>query len=172
MDRTHSYEVRVRRTGNRGTGTSGYRDYGRDHLIEAGSKPAIEGSSDPAFRGDVQRYNPEELLVASVSACHMLWYLHLCAAAGVTVTGYEDDPRGTMVENADGSGRFTGVVLRPRITLPAGADRQRATALHTEAHRSCFIANSVTFPIACEPTFITEAGGGACAFRRTARGPP
>src|SRR5512134_3003460 len=136
MGRTHSYEVRVRWTGNRGTGTSGYRDYGRDHLIEAGTKPAIEGSSDPAFRGDAQRYNPEELLVASVSACHMLWYLHLCAAASVAVTGY-----------ADGSGRFTGVVLRPRITLSAGADRDRATALHAEAHRSCFIANSVTFPI-------------------------
>jgi organic hydroperoxide reductase OsmC/OhrA len=160
MSRTHSYEVRVRWTGNRGTGTSGHRDYGRDHLIEAGDKPAIEGSSDPAFRGDAQRYYPEELLVASVSACHMLWYLHLCAAAGVTVTGYEDDPRGTMVENADGSGRFTGVVLRPRITLSAGAERDRATALHTEAHRSCFIANSVTFPIECQP-IITQAGGCA-----------
>jgi organic hydroperoxide reductase OsmC/OhrA len=91
----------------------------------------------------------------------MLWYLHLCAAAGLAVTGYEDDPRGTMVENADGSGRFTGVVLRPRITLSAGADRDRATALHTEAHRSCFIANSVTFPIECQPMIITQAGGGA-----------
>jgi organic hydroperoxide reductase OsmC/OhrA len=148
-------------TGNRGTGTSGYRDYGRDHLIEAGSKPAIEGSSDPAFRGDAQRYNPEELLVASVSACHMLWYLHLCAAAGVTVVGYADDARGTMVDNDNGSGRFTGVVLRPPITMSAGADRERATALHTEAHRSCFIANSVTFPIECQPMIITQPGGGA-----------
>jgi organic hydroperoxide reductase OsmC/OhrA len=161
MGRTHSYEVRVRWTGNRGTGTSGYRDYGRDHLIEAGPKAAIEGSSDPAFRGDAQRYNPEELLVASVSACHMLWYLHLCAAAGVAVTAYEDDPLGTMVENADGSGRFTGVVLRTRITLSAGADRDRATALHTEAHRSCFIANSVKFPIECQPIIITQPGGDA-----------
>jgi organic hydroperoxide reductase OsmC/OhrA len=161
MARTHCYEVRVRWTGNRGTGTSGYRDYGRDHLIEAGSKPAIEGSSDPAFRGDAQRYNPEELLVAAVSACHMLWYLHLCAAAGIVVTDYRDDPRGTMVENADGSGCFTGVVLRPRITLSAGADRERATALHTEAHRSCFIANSVKFPIECQPIIITKPGGDA-----------
>ena len=161
MSRTHTYEVGVRWTGNRGTGTSGYRDYGRDHLIEAGTKPAIEGSSDPAFRGDAERYNPEELLVASVSACHMLWYLHLCATAGITVTGYEDYPLGTMSENADGSGRFTSVVLRPRIALSAGADRERASALHAEAHRACFIANSVTFPIECEPMFITEAGGGA-----------
>ena len=159
MSRAHTYEVRVRWTGNRGTGTSGYRNYGRDHLIEAGTKPAIEGSSDPAFRGDAERYNPEELLVASVSACHMLWYLHLCATAGITVTGYEDDPLGTMAEDADG-GRFTSVVLRPRIALSAGADRERASALHAEAHRKCFIANSVTFPIECEPIFITEAGGG------------
>src|SRR5512132_3262847 len=99
MSRTHIYEVRVRWTGNRSTGTSDYRDYGRDHLIEAGTKPAIEASSDPAFRGDVHRYNPEELLVASVSSCHMLWYLHLCAAAGVNVVGYRNDPLGTMVED-------------------------------------------------------------------------
>ncbi len=156
MSRTHTYEVRVRWTGNRGGGTSGYRDYGRDHLITVGSNPPIEGSSDMAFRGDPQRYNPEQLLVASVSACHMLWYLHLCAAARVTVTDYEDDPLGTMVENADGSGRFTRVVLRPRIVVSAGADRKRAAALHAEAHRLCFIANSVTFPILCEPVFHTE----------------
>jgi organic hydroperoxide reductase OsmC/OhrA len=161
MSRTHTYEVRIRWTGNRGSRTSGYRDYGRDHIIEAGTKQPIEGSSDPAFRGDAQRYNPEELLVASVSACHMLWYLHLCVAAGVKVVDYQDDPLGTMVENPDNSGRFTGVLLRPRIALSAGADRERATALHAEAHRACFIANSVNFPIECKPTFIGEAGGGA-----------
>lgn len=156
MSKTHTYEVRVHWTGNRGSGTSGYRDYGRDHLIRVGTRPPIEGSSDAAFRGDPQRYNPEDLLVASVSSCHMLWYLHLCAEAGVIVTGYEDDPLGTMVENADGSGRFTRVVLRPRIALSVGADRERAAALHAEAHRFCFVANSVTFPIVCEPVFTTE----------------
>src|SRR5512134_2618212 len=135
MGRTHSYEVRVRWTGNRGTGTSGYRDYGRDHLIEAGTKPAIEGSSDPAFRGDAQRYNPEEMLVASVSACHMLWYLHLCAGAGIVVTDYRDDPMGTMAEEANGSGRFMRVLLRPRGTLSPSAAIARAEGLHADAHR-------------------------------------
>jgi organic hydroperoxide reductase OsmC/OhrA len=160
MRRTHTYEVRIRWTGNRGTGTSGYRDYGRDHLIEAGTKQPIEGSSDPAFRGDVQRYNPEELLVASVSACHMLWYLHLCAHTGIVVTDYHDDPIGTMVENADGSGRFTRVLLRPRVTLSPDADVNRATELHAAAHRSCFVANSVNFPIDCEPAMVSGPNDG------------
>lgn len=160
MERTHNYEVRVRWTGNHGTGTSGYREYGREHVIGAGMKAAIEGSSDPAFRGDARRYNPEELLVASVSACHMLWYLHLCAAAGIAVTGYEDDAIGTMAEDPGGSGRFTRVQLRPRVTLSAGADRERAAALHVDAHRACFIANSVAFPIACQPTLTTEVPSG------------
>src|SRR5512132_252863 len=164
MSRTHIYEVRVRWTGNRSTGTSDYRDYGRDHLIEAGTKPAIEASSDPAFRGDVHRYNPEELLVASVSSCHMLWYLHLCAAAGVNVVGYRNDPLGTMVEDADGSGRMTGVVLRPRIAVYAGADRERATTLHAGAHRASFIANSVKSPIGREPTITAEAALSPTSF--------
>ena len=144
-------------TGNRGAGTSGYGAYGRDHRIEATGKPAIEGSSDPAFRGDAGRYNPEELLLAAASACHMLWYLHLCAAAGVTVIGYEDEPVGTMVESADGGGQFTRILLHPRVVLSPDADRERASALHAEAHRLCFIANSLNFPIECRPT-LAAAG--------------
>jgi len=152
MDKTHSYRLTVRWTGNRGEGTSGYTRYGREHLISAVGKPEIDGSSDPAFRGDPSRYNPEDLLVASVAACHMLWYLHLCSQARIVVIDYVDDAMGTMIEDADGSGRFSGVVLRPRITIAAGSDSVLAESLHEQAHRKCFIANSVTFPITCEPT--------------------
>jgi organic hydroperoxide reductase OsmC/OhrA len=156
MDKTHCYRLTVRWTGNRGEGTSGYTRYGRGHVIDADGKPEIEGSSDPAFRGDPSRYSPEDLLVASVSACHMLWYLHLCADAGIVVVDYVDDAAGTMIETADGSGRFSAIVLRPRATIAAGSDASLAESLHEEAHRKCFIANSVTFPVTCEPTVATD----------------
>lgn len=149
--RAHRYAVTVTWTGDRGSGTSAYRAYDRAHEIAAGVKPAIPGSSDPAFRGDAARWNPEELLVASLSACHQLWYLHLAAEAGVVVTGYVDRAEGEMVETADGSGRFTRVVLRPRVTLAPGGDAERARALHHAAHEACFIANSVSFPVECLP---------------------
>jgi organic hydroperoxide reductase OsmC/OhrA len=152
-EKTHRYTVTVTWTGNRGTGTSDYRAYGRDHEIAAAGKPMIPGSSDPAFRGDAARWNPEEMLVASVSTCHQLWYLHLAAVAGIRVLGYEDAPEGIMAETQDGSGRFTGVTLRPRIALAAGADMTKAAALHHDAHAMCFVANSVNFPIGCEPEF-------------------
>ncbi|MET0399931.1 MAG: OsmC family protein [Longimicrobiaceae bacterium] len=148
----HSYEVRVTWTGDLGEGTSGYRSYARAHEIEAAGKPPIPGSSDPAFRGDPARYNPEELLVASLSTCHMLWFLHLAAEAGVVVTGYRDDARGRMLETPDGGGRFTEVVLRPAVTVRAGTDPAAADALHGRAHELCFIASSVNFPVRCEPT--------------------
>jgi organic hydroperoxide reductase OsmC/OhrA len=147
----HQYTVAVTWTGNRGTGTSGYRDYARDHEIASAGKPTIAGSSDPAFRGDRARWNPEEMLVASVSTCHQLWYLHLASAAGVTVTAYEDRPVGTMAEDPDGSGRFTGVTLHPTVTIAAGGDAARAAALHHDAHAMCFVANSVNFEIDCIP---------------------
>lgn len=150
-DRQHHYAVRIEWTGNRGEGTSAYRAYERSHDISAPGKPVIAGSADPAFRGDAARWNPEDLLVASLSACHMLWYLHLCAGGGIVVTGYSDDAAGAMSESADG-GRFTEVVLRPTVTLAAGADLERARRLHEQAHASCFIANSVNFPVRCEPT--------------------
>ncbi|MFC3165079.1 OsmC family protein [Ciceribacter thiooxidans] len=152
--RHHEYSATVTWTGNRGTGTSGYRDYSRDHVIAAGAKPDIPGSADPAFRGDADRWNPEDLLVASVSACHKLWYLHLCAVNGVVVTAYEDHAEGQMVTEEDGSGRFTEVVLRPRVTISSG-DRERAASLHHDAHEKCFIANSVNFPVRCEPMIVT-----------------
>jgi len=155
--RQHRYRAAVRWIGNTGQGTAGYRAYSRDHVIEADGKPPVPGSSDPHFRGDASRWNPEELLVASLSTCHQLWYLHLCADAGVVVTAYEDHAEAVMVEDPDGGGRFTGAVLRPSVTISATSDLARARALHADAHAKCFIANSVRFPVEVEPT-ITSSG--------------
>jgi organic hydroperoxide reductase OsmC/OhrA len=152
----HRYTVALKWTGNTGTGTAGYRAYERAHELSVEGKPVIPGSSDPAFRGDPKRWNPEELLVASLSACHKLWYLHLCSAAGVVVTDYVDAAEGLMAESADGGGHFTRVVLRPRVTITGGSDKEKAQALHHEAHAKCFIANSVNFPVSHEPTTLVE----------------
>ena len=151
MSAEHRYELRVEWTGDEGAGTASHAGYGRDHTISAAGKPDLLGSSDPAFRGDASRYNPEELLVASLSTCHLLWYLSSCAAARVVVVSYTDDPVGTMVEEAGGSGRFTEVLLRPRVTVADPAMIERARALHDAAHRNCFIARSVNFPVRHEP---------------------
>ena len=125
-------------------------------VLEQLGRPDLLGSSDPAFRGDASRWNPEDLLVGSLSSCHMLWYLHLCAQAKITVLAYHDDAVGTMVEDEGGGGRFTQAVLRPVAAIAAGGDAARATTLHEEAHRLCFIANSVNFPIAIEPTVLVS----------------
>ena len=152
MAKTHHYIVTVRWTGNTGTGTSGYRSYERQHEISAGAdKPVIPGSSDPAFRGDAVRWNPEELLVAALSACHKLSYLHLCAEAGVVVVAYVDQAEGVMEETADGAGCFQWVTLRPKVTVAAGSDMVKARELHDAAHAKCFIARSVNFPVRHEP---------------------
>lgn len=151
MSTDHTYTVTITWTGNRGTGTSAYRAYDRRHEIAALGKPIIPASSDAAFRGDASRYNPEELLVASLSSCHMLWYLHLCAVNGIVVTSYEDCAEGTMNEQPGGEGRFSEVVLAPEIILAPGSDVERARALHHEANAKCFIANSVNFPVRHEP---------------------
>lgn len=152
MPGTHQYELSLRWTGNRGSGTSGYRDYDRTHEVHAPGKPVIAGSSDPAFRGEPDRWNPEELLVAALSQCHLLWYLHLAAVAGVVVTDYTDTPTGTMAEDSDGGGRFTEVVLRPVVTVAEASMCDRAAALHADAHAKCFIARSVNFPVRHEAT--------------------
>jgi organic hydroperoxide reductase OsmC/OhrA len=154
-DKTHHYQTRTVWTGNTGTGTSGYHAYERAHEISAAGKPVIAGSSDPAFRGDAARYNPEDLLVASLSACHMLWYLHLCADSGIVVTAYADDAQGMMVETEDTGGHFTEVVLRPVVTIAAG-DSELAMRLHHRAHELCFIANSMNFPVRCEARIEQE----------------
>jgi organic hydroperoxide reductase OsmC/OhrA len=149
--RTHRYDVTVAWTGNRGTGTSGYRDYGRDHEIAADGRPGISGSSDPTFRGDKTRWNPELELLAALSQCHLLSYLHVCTTVGVVVTAYEDNPRGTMAETEDGGGHFTEVVLRPKVTVADESMAAKAQELHGEASAKCFIASSVNFPVRHEP---------------------
>jgi organic hydroperoxide reductase OsmC/OhrA len=148
VSKEHGYTVRTRWTGNLGTGTSDYRAYSRNHEVEGvGKAGPIPGSSDPAFRGDAKRYNPEELLVAALSTCHLLSYLHLCANAGIVVVEYADAAQGTMKEDEDGGGHFTEVVLRPRVTITRADQQDEALKLHEEAHRLCFIANSVNFPL-------------------------
>ena len=147
----HRYALQVEWTGNLGRGTSGYRTYAREHTISKEGADVISGSADPVFRGDPRCYNPEELLVGSLSGCHMLWYLHLCAEAGIIVLEYLDQPSGIMEETADGGGRFREVVLRPQIVIAAGGNADRAAVLHEAAHQRCFIANSVNFAVRCEP---------------------
>jgi organic hydroperoxide reductase OsmC/OhrA len=148
----HCYQTSLHWTGNTGKGTEHYTAYTRNHEIFAPNKLApIQGSSDPHFRGDPSRYNPEELLLASLSACHLLSYLHRCAVNGIVVTAYEDHAEGTMIETPDGGGHFTGVVLRPAVTIAPGSDPAKALHLHEEAARLCFIANSVRFPVTHQP---------------------
>jgi Predicted redox protein, regulator of disulfide bond formation len=154
----HEYRVTVTWKGNLGTGTSSYRAYSRDHVISAGGKPDILGSSDPAFRGDASRWNPEDLLVASLSACHKLWYLHFCAVSGVIVLEYEDHAEGVMEMDREGGGRFVSVVLKPRVTIKSGTYPDIARDLHHDAHEKCFIANSVNFPVRCEPVIVEVEG--------------
>jgi organic hydroperoxide reductase OsmC/OhrA len=169
LSKWHSYRVSVSWTGNRGQGTAGYQAYDRSHEVTAGRSDAaaddspgpgpqpITGSSDPAFRGDRGGWNPEQLLTAALSQCHMLWYLHMCAVAGVVVTGYRDDAVGTVAEDADGGGRFTEVVLRPRVTVSSRDMIEKAAGLHREAHEKCFIARSVNFPVRHEPVVGSAA---------------
>ena len=151
MARDHRYQATITWTGNLGAGTAGYRSYSRDHEVSGAGKPVLPGSSDPAFRGDPERWNPEELLVATLSQCHMLWFLHLCAVNGIVVLSYTDDAEGTMAEGDDGAGEFTAVTLRPRVAIADPAHANRARELHQEAGRVCFIARSVNFPVRCEP---------------------
>jgi organic hydroperoxide reductase OsmC/OhrA len=143
----HIYTVGVEWTGNTGEGTRTYRGYKRDHVICSGGKPELPGSSDTNFCGDPARYNPEELLVASLSACHMLWYLHLCVVHHIVVCEYRDAPAGWMQEHQDGGGEFVRVELRPAVRIDAGSDAAQARKLHTEAHHLCFIARSVNFAV-------------------------
>jgi organic hydroperoxide reductase OsmC/OhrA len=155
--RNHSYAVTVTWTGNRGQGTTHYRAYDRSYRLEAPGKPALTGSADPAFLGDAAHWNPEELMVAALSACHKLWYLHLCADAGVVVTAYCDEAAGEMQEVSGGGGAFTQVVLRPQVRVAAAAQIADAERLHAEAAGRCFIKNSVNFPVHHEPTVTAES---------------
>ncbi len=147
MSTYHNYLVNLQWTGNLGAGTETYRAYSREHIIMVDGKPDLLASSDVAFRGHPERYNPEEMLVASVSSCHMLWYLHLCAVNKVVVIDYTDKATGQMIENPDGSGRFEEISLYPTIVVTEKTMIDKALALHQEANKMCFIANSVNFPV-------------------------
>jgi len=151
----HMYHCELEWTGNDGQGTKGYSTYRRDHVIRCAGKPEVPASSDPSFRGDKTRYNPEELLVASLSSCHMLWYLHLCAVNKIVVMEYRDAAEGVMRENPDGSGEFVEVELRPQVRITAG-DPEKAAELHHQAHSLCFISRSVDFPVKISPA-ISQA---------------
>lgn len=154
--REHRYRVRLDWSGPAGD-AAGFRRHDRGYVLTAEGKPAIHGSSDAGFRGDGAKWNPEDLLVASLSSCHQLWYMGLCAANGVVVLRYEDHAEGVMEEeSAGGGGQFTAVTLRPRVTLAAGADAAKATALHQRAHELCFIARSVNFPVTVAPEIVAE----------------
>lgn len=167
MGLLHEYAADVVWTGAGATGTTGYATYARDHEVRVAGKAPILGSADPAFRGDPTRHNPEELLVAALAECHMLWFLHFAATSGVVVVGYADRATGTMRVEAAGHGQFTQVVLHPAVTVRpggaaaadgAGLDAQLAD-LHRRAHEHCFIARSVTFPVLVEPApAVLEAG--------------
>ena len=156
MDFDHTYAVRTEWQGNLGSGTSDHRGYSRDTLITAEGNPPIEGSSDRAFHGAPERWNPEEMMVAALSQCHLLSYLYVAVNHGVVVTAYEDDAVGTLLQTADGGGHFTSVTLRPVVTIAAG-DPDVALAIHREASEKCFIAASVNFPIAHEPRIVVAA---------------
>lgn len=152
----HHYQLLVQWTGNRGTGTSSYRAYGRDHVIRADGLPDLAGTADPTFHGDRDRWNPEQLLLAALSQCHMLSYLHLAVKSGITVTSYSDAAEGTLHLNRDGSGEFTEVVLCPIVVIRDRTHADEAQALHAAANRLCFIARSVNFPVHHQPKIGVE----------------
>jgi organic hydroperoxide reductase OsmC/OhrA len=159
MKRDHFYNLNCEWTGNTGTGTSGYRSYERSYTISAENKPPLYASSDPAFRGDPSLYNPEDLLVASVSGCHMLWFLHLCSEGGIIVTEYTDNPVGVMEETEEGGGRFRKITLKPAVTVKGSHSPEKLETLHQRAHELCFIAGSLNFPVNIIPMVLYSGKG-------------
>jgi organic hydroperoxide reductase OsmC/OhrA len=155
LPRTHTYQLTVTWTGERATDPANPRGYGRAHEVAVPGRAPLPASADPAMDGDADRWNPEELLVAAISQCHMLWFLHLAAGAGVTVTAYTDRPQGVMIETRHG-GHFTEVTLRPVATVAAAEMVDQVAELHEAAHRACFIANSVNFPVKIEPIGLVD----------------
>ncbi|MDN3595716.1 OsmC family protein [Zunongwangia endophytica] len=152
--KTHNYSINLNWTGNTGVGTKTYKDYEREYTVKSEGKALIKGSADPAFLGNSELYNPEELLLASIASCHMLWYLHLCASNKIIVTKYQDFTEGKMIENKDGSGKFTEVTLKPEITLADKNMLKKAESLHAQANKFCFIANSCNFPIHHQANYL------------------
>ena len=157
MEKAHQYSLEINWTGNTGAGTKNYRAYERSYSIYVDNKTLIEGSSDAAFRGDPAKHSPEDLFVASIASCHMLWYLHLCSEAGVILNSYTDRTTATMIETADGGGRFAEVTLHPTVTVTDASMTAKAEALHLQANELCFIANSCNFPIHHQPVVNVQS---------------
>jgi len=157
MHLEHHFAVSVDWTGNRGSGTSDYRSYDRANVITSAGKHEIAGSSDRAFRGDPERWNPEELLIGALAECHLLSYLHVAATNGIVVEQYSDAATGTMEQTGNGGGHMTSVTLRPRVTISSG-DAELALRLHADASEKCFIAASVNFPVVHEPEIVVVPG--------------
>jgi organic hydroperoxide reductase OsmC/OhrA len=156
-NKIHHYRSSLIWTGQQGRGTTSYTSYSRNFQIKIEGKPILQGSSDPSFRGDASRYNPEELFLASFSSCHMLWYLHFCADQGIVVLDYRDEAQAEMMEgDAERAGRFVRVLLRPEVKIQAGSNIPLAEKLHHQAHARCFIANSCNFPVLCEPRIYND----------------
>ena len=154
MASKHRYSAAVTWTGNLGEGTRSYKRYARQYDIPCPGKPTVLGSADPKYLGDSERHNPEDLLVAALSACHMLWYLHLCAVNKVVVTAYRDSADGVLRANPDGSGEFEKVTLRPEVTIAGDSCAETAKSLHGRASAMCFIARSVNFPVEHHPEIV------------------
>ncbi|WP_018344295.1 OsmC family protein [Cytophaga aurantiaca] len=152
MSTLHTYKSKITWTGNTGTGTADYKTYERSHIISIQNKADIQATSDPAFRGDKTKHNPEDLFLSALSSCHMLWYLHLCTTAGINVLSYEDNPVGIMEESYNGSGKFTEVTLHPAVLITDTTQIDKANALHHEANKMCFIANSCNFEVKHQPS--------------------
>ncbi|MBE2246630.1 MAG: OsmC family protein [Candidatus Competibacteraceae bacterium] len=156
MHNEHYYTVEIQWTGNSGDGTHSYESYQRSHTISKSGAEDIHATADPAFRGDKQKFNPEELFIASLSGCHMLWYLHLCSDHGIVVNSYADAPVGIMIVKEDGSGKIEKVTLRPKVCIQLSEQKNLAVLLHQVSHQKCFIANSINCPIDIEPSIYTE----------------
>lgn len=156
MTEPHQFEARIRWTGNKGTGTSAYRAYDRNWEISTDGKPPVQCSNDPLLGGDPSLHNPEDLLIAALAACHMLWYLHLCSVAGIVVTAYDDRPIGFGETGPSGAGRFTSALLRPRVTITGESDADKARAIHRDIHQYCFVARSVNFEVRYEPEILVD----------------
>jgi len=148
MPEQHTFRTEIQWTGNLGTGTSTYTSYSRNHILSAEGKSPLECCSAPEFRGNATMYNPEDMLLYSVSSCHMLWFLHCCADAGVIVIAYSDKPQGSLVIDSNGIGKFTTITLHPQVIFQNPEDEIHLTTLHERAHKHCFIANSLN----CEVT--------------------
>ncbi|MDI9311181.1 MAG: OsmC family protein [Limnohabitans sp.] len=157
MNKKHQYNIELKWTGNNGLGTRNYSSYERDFEIETIGKPKLFGSSDPAFRGDRTKYNPEDMLLNAISSCHMLWYLHLCSNEGIIVIDYKDNATATMIETENGSGNFEDAILNPIVVITDKSKKKLAIQLHCKANEMCFIANSLNFQVKHFPTIIIQA---------------